>query len=161
MANYFHVALRGHCSLVVDESSTGICRILGGVVRAILHQPLWVVHPTRNPRRLLAVQQCKGEMLWQYIQRFSQVRNTIPCISLAAVIMAFSEGVTNKRLVGKLETQMWKSSLSYSLWRTSTPKKPRRTPGSSIGALPRSLRRATAQNLAPWRTSGRLPVDDH
>jgi hypothetical protein len=43
-------------------------------------------------------------MLRQYIQRFIQVRNTIPGISLAAVIMAFSEGVTNKRLVGKLET---------------------------------------------------------
>ena len=38
------------------------------------------------------------------MQRFGQVRNTIPCISLAAIIMTFSEGVTNKRLVGKMET---------------------------------------------------------
>ena len=43
-------------------------------------------------------------MLRQYIQCFSQVRNTIPRISPDAVIMAFSEGVTNKWLVGKLET---------------------------------------------------------
>ena len=40
----------------------------------------------------------------QYIQCFNQVRNTIPRICLAAVIMAFSEGVTNKRLVGKMDT---------------------------------------------------------
>ncbi|RLN03210.1 uncharacterized protein C2845_PM13G08380 [Panicum miliaceum] len=44
-------------------------------------------------------------MLWQYIQRFSQVRNTIPRITPSTVIMAFTEGVTNKRLVGKLETR--------------------------------------------------------
>ncbi|RLN12782.1 hypothetical protein C2845_PM09G09180 [Panicum miliaceum] len=42
-------------------------------------------------------------MLLKYIQRFCQVRNTIPRISPAADIMAFSEGVTNKQLVGKLE----------------------------------------------------------
>ena len=53
---------------------------------------------------LLTVQHGKGKMLRQYIQRFSQVRNTIPFISPTAVIMPFSEGVTNKRLVGKLET---------------------------------------------------------
>jgi hypothetical protein len=53
---------------------------------------------------LLDVRQCQGETLRQYIQRFSQARNTIPCISPATVIMAFSEEVTNKRLVGKLET---------------------------------------------------------
>jgi hypothetical protein len=35
------------------------------------------------------VRQCKGESLKQFIQRFSQVRNTIPCISPAIVIMAF------------------------------------------------------------------------
>jgi hypothetical protein len=44
---------------------------------------------------LLAIRQRKGESLRQYIQRFNQVRNTIPRISPAAVIMAFSEGVTN------------------------------------------------------------------
>jgi len=31
-------------------------------------------------------------------------------------------------------------------------------PGSSVGALPRSLRRETARNLVPRRTSGRLPL---
>ncbi|RLN35650.1 putative polyprotein [Panicum miliaceum] len=54
---------------------------------------------------LLAVKLHKGELLRQYIQRFSQVRNTIPRITPSAVIMAFTEGVTNKRLVGKLETR--------------------------------------------------------
>ena len=54
---------------------------------------------------LLTIQQCKGELLRQYIQHFSWVRNTIPRISLAAIIMAFSEGVTSKWLVGNLETQ--------------------------------------------------------
>ena len=53
---------------------------------------------------LLAVRQRQGETLRQYIQCFSQAHNTIPYISPATVIMAFSEGVTNKQLVGKLET---------------------------------------------------------
>ena len=56
------------------------------------------------PAGIRRVRQHKGETLRQYIQCFSQVRNTIPHISPTAVIMAFSEGVTNKRLVGKLET---------------------------------------------------------
>lgn len=53
---------------------------------------------------LLAVRQKKGKTLRQYIHRFSQVRNTIPRISLAVVIMAFTEGVINKRLARKLDT---------------------------------------------------------
>ena len=77
---------------------------------------------------LLAVRQRKGESMRQYIQRFNQVRNTIPRISPAAVIMAFSEGVTNKRLVDKLETHNCSRS------RTSAPASRKRTLASSIGA---------------------------
>ena len=43
-------------------------------------------------------------MLRQYIQHFSKVCNTIHRTLPTAIILAFSEGVTNKQLVGKLET---------------------------------------------------------
>ena len=44
----------GHRPIMVDEPSTGIRRVLGGAVRAVLHQLLRVVHATwdalRSPR---------------------------------------------------------------------------------------------------------------
>ena len=95
-------------------------------------------------------------MLRQYIQRFSQVRNTIPHISPAAIIMAFSEGITNKRLVGKLEThnvetisELFGLEDKYA-WEAEAYARVERW------ALLRNRRRAMTQNLAPRRTSGRL-----
>ena len=106
---------------------------------------------------LLAVRQHKGETLRQYIQSFSQVRNTIPRISPAAIIMAFSEGVTNKQLVGKLETHNVETVSELFALAEKTPGKSRRTPGSNTGAPLRSLRRAMARSLASRQTSGNLP----
>jgi hypothetical protein len=51
---------------------------------------------------LKAVRQYKGEMLCQYIQCFSQMRNKIPRISNEEVISAFSEGVSNIKMREKL-----------------------------------------------------------
>jgi hypothetical protein len=42
-----------------------------------------------NETDLHAIQQRSGESLRSFIQRFSQVRNTIPCISNASVVVAF------------------------------------------------------------------------
>jgi hypothetical protein len=42
-----------------------------------------------NETDLHAIQEQPGESLRSFIQRFSQVRNTIPCISNASVVVAF------------------------------------------------------------------------
>jgi hypothetical protein len=51
---------------------------------------------------LKAVRQYKGEMLCQYIQHFSQMRNKIPRISNEEVISAFSTGVSDVKMREKL-----------------------------------------------------------
>jgi hypothetical protein len=51
---------------------------------------------------LKAVCQYKGEMLRQYIQCFSQMRNKIPWISNEEVISAFSTGVSDIKMREKL-----------------------------------------------------------
>jgi hypothetical protein len=51
---------------------------------------------------LKAVRQYKGEMLHQYIQHFSQMRNKIPRISNEEVISAFSMGVSDVKMREKL-----------------------------------------------------------
>jgi hypothetical protein len=58
-------------------------------------------HPTTK-NDLKAVRQYKGEMLHQYIQRFSQMRNKIPQISNEEVISAFSTGVADIKMKEKL-----------------------------------------------------------
>jgi hypothetical protein len=51
---------------------------------------------------LKAVRQYKGEMLRQYIQRFSQMRNKIPRISNEEVISVFSTGISDVKMREKL-----------------------------------------------------------
>jgi hypothetical protein len=51
---------------------------------------------------LKAVRQYKGEMLCQYIQRFSHMKNKIPQISNEEVISAFSTGVADIKMKEKL-----------------------------------------------------------
>jgi hypothetical protein len=51
---------------------------------------------------LKAVCQYKGKTLHQYIQRFSQMRNTIPWISNMEVISVFSMGITDIKMKEKL-----------------------------------------------------------
>jgi hypothetical protein len=57
-------------------------------------------HSTLNDMR--QIRQEKGETLYQFMQRFSKVRNTIPMISQANIISAFTEGVTDLRMREKL-----------------------------------------------------------
>ena len=54
---------------------------------------------------LLAVKQRRGESLRSFTQRFSQVRNTIPRISASAIILAFRQGVRDKKMLEKLNTR--------------------------------------------------------
>jgi hypothetical protein len=58
-------------------------------------------HPTTK-NDLKAVHQYKGKTICQYIQRFSQMRNKNPRISNEEVISAFSMGVADIKMKGKL-----------------------------------------------------------
>jgi hypothetical protein len=51
-----------------------------------------------------AIQQRPGESLRSFIQRFSQVRNTISRISNASVVVAFHQGVRDEKMLEKLTT---------------------------------------------------------
>jgi hypothetical protein len=57
-----------------------------------------------NETDLHAVQQCPGESLRSFIQRFSQIHNTIPCISNASAMVAFCQGVRDEKMLEKLAT---------------------------------------------------------
>jgi hypothetical protein len=55
-------------------------------------------HPG-NEVDLHAMQQCPGESLRSFIQRFSQVRNTIPYISNASVVVTFRQGMRDEKML--------------------------------------------------------------
>jgi hypothetical protein len=57
-----------------------------------------------NETDIHVVQQHPGESLCSFIQRFSQVWNTIPRISNASVIVVFQQGVRDKKMLEKLAT---------------------------------------------------------
>jgi hypothetical protein len=51
-----------------------------------------------------AIQQHPGESLRSFVQRFSQIRNIIPRISNASVVVAFRQGVRDEKMLEKLVT---------------------------------------------------------
>jgi hypothetical protein len=57
-----------------------------------------------NETDLHAIQQRPGEYLRSFVQRFSQVRNIIPCISNASVVIAFRQGVRDEKMLENLTT---------------------------------------------------------
>jgi hypothetical protein len=57
-----------------------------------------------NETDLHAIQQRPEESLCSFIQRFSQIRNTIPRISYASVLVAFHQGVRDEKMLEKLAT---------------------------------------------------------
>jgi hypothetical protein len=57
-----------------------------------------------NETDLHVVQQRPGESLRSFIQWFSQVRNTIPRISNASIVVAFHQGVRDEKMLKKLAT---------------------------------------------------------
>jgi bacterioferritin-associated ferredoxin len=57
-----------------------------------------------NETDLHDIQQRPGEPLRSFVQRFSKVRNTIPRISNASVVVAFCQGVRDEKMLEKLAT---------------------------------------------------------
>jgi hypothetical protein len=57
-----------------------------------------------NETDLHAIQQRPRETLRSFIQRFSQVRNTIPRITNVFVVIVFRQGVRDEKMLKKLAT---------------------------------------------------------
>jgi hypothetical protein len=104
MANYFPVALTGTArSWLMNlpegtlDSWSELCRQFTANIESAYARP-------GNETDLHAVQQRPGESLRSFIQRFSQVRNTIPRIFNASVVLAFCQGVRDEKMLEKLAT---------------------------------------------------------
>jgi hypothetical protein len=98
MANWFPMALkdapRTWLMNLPHESVTSWKDLCGQFVANFM--PTYERPATKND--LKAVHQYKGEMLRQYIQLFSQMRNKIPRISNEEVISVFSTGVADIKM---------------------------------------------------------------
>jgi hypothetical protein len=104
MANYFPVALTGTARFWLMNLPEGtldswpeLCRQFTANFESAYARP-------DNETDLHAVQHRPGESLCSFIQRFSQVHNTIPCISNASVVVAFRQGVRDGKMLEKLAT---------------------------------------------------------
>jgi hypothetical protein len=104
MANYFPVALTGTARSWLMNLPEGtldswpeLCRQFTTNFESAYARP-------GNETDLHAVQQRSGEYLCSFIQRFSQVRNSIPHISNASVVVAFRQGVRDEKMLEKLAT---------------------------------------------------------
>jgi hypothetical protein len=104
MANYFPVALTGTARSwlmnlpegTLDSWPELCCQFTANFESAYARPG--------NETDLHTVQQRPGESLHSFKQRFSQVRNTIPRISNASVVVAFSRGVRDEKMLEKLTT---------------------------------------------------------
>jgi hypothetical protein len=104
MANYFPVALTGTAGSWLMNLPEGtldswpeLCRQFTTNFESAYARP-------GNETELHAVQQRPRESLRSFIQRFSQVRNAIPRISNASVVVAFRQGVRDEKMLEKLAT---------------------------------------------------------
>jgi hypothetical protein len=104
MANYFPVALTGMAPLwlmnLPEASLTSweeLCRQFTANFESAYSRPGKEID-------LHAMQQHLGESLRFFIQQFSQVRNTIPHISNASVVVAFYQDVRDEKMLEKLAT---------------------------------------------------------
>ena len=102
MANWFPMALKDAARtwlLNLPEESisswSDLCEQFVANFKATYERPL-----TLNDLR--AVRQRPGETLRAFTQRFSQVRNKIPRIAAAAILSAFTTGVTDVKMREKL-----------------------------------------------------------
>jgi hypothetical protein len=104
MVNYFRVALTGtvrswHTNLPEGtlDSWPELCHLFMANFESAYARP-------GNKTNLHVIQQRPRESLHTFIQWFSQVRNTIPRISNASVVVAFHQGVRDEKMLEKLAT---------------------------------------------------------
>jgi hypothetical protein len=104
MATYFHVALSG-------PARTWLMNLAPGSIYSWEELCVWFVANFASAYQqhgveahLHAVRQEPEETLRTFISRFTKVRGTIPRISDASIIMAFLQGVHDKKMLEKLAT---------------------------------------------------------
>jgi hypothetical protein len=104
MAKYFPVALTGMVwswLMNLPEGSltcwVKLCRQFTTNFKSAYARPV-------NEVNLHAMQQRLGESLRSFIQRFSQVQNTISCISNTFVVVALRQGMRDEKMLEKLAT---------------------------------------------------------
>nr|XP_025878868.1 uncharacterized protein LOC112937909 [Oryza sativa Japonica Group] len=105
MANYFSMALKGQARgwLMTQPPDTihsweDLCQQFITNFQGTYPRP-------GEEADLHAVQRKDDESLRSYIQRFYQVRNTIPCIPAHAVVYAFRNGVWHNRMLEKIASK--------------------------------------------------------
>jgi hypothetical protein len=104
MATYFHVALSG-------PAQTWLMDLVPGSIYTWEELCAWFIANFASAYQqhgveahLHAVRQEPRETLRTFISRFTKVRGTIPRISDASIIMAFRQGVRDKKMLEKLAT---------------------------------------------------------
>jgi hypothetical protein len=90
--------------VLAHEPARGNPRLLARVVPQVHGNFESAYTRQGNETDLHAVQQRLGESLRSFIQRFSHVRNTIPRISNASVVVAFRQGVRDEKMLEKVAT---------------------------------------------------------
>jgi hypothetical protein len=104
MTNYFPVALTGTTRSWLMNLPKGTLDSWSELCRQFMANFKSTYARSGNETDLNAIQQRTGESLHSFIQWFSQVRNTIPCISNASVVVAFCQGVHDEKMLEKLTT---------------------------------------------------------
>jgi hypothetical protein len=104
MANYFPVALTGMARSWLMNLPEGTLHSWSELCRQFTANFESAYARPGNETDLHAIQQRPGESLRSFVQRFSQVRNTIPRISNASVVVAFRLGVRDEKMLEKLAT---------------------------------------------------------
>jgi hypothetical protein len=104
MTNYFPVVLMGMVGSRLMNLPKGTLHSWSELCRQFMANFESVYARPGNETNLHAIQQRPGECLRSFIQRFSQVRNTISRISNASVVVAFHQGVRDDMMLEKLTT---------------------------------------------------------
>nr|ABA99729.1 retrotransposon protein, putative, unclassified [Oryza sativa Japonica Group] len=105
MANYFPMALKGQaCGWLMTQPPDSIHSWEDLYQQFVTNFQGTYPRP-REEADLHAVRRKDDESLRSYIQRFCQVRNTIPCIPAHAVVYAFRNGVRHNRMLEKIASK--------------------------------------------------------
>jgi hypothetical protein len=99
MANYFPVALTGMARSWLMNLPEGTLHSWSERCHQFTANFESAYAWPGNETDLHTIQQRSGESLRSFVQRFSQVRNTIPRISNAFVVVAFRQGVRDEKML--------------------------------------------------------------
>jgi hypothetical protein len=148
MVNYFPVALTGTARSWLMNLTEGTLHSWSELCCQFTANFDSAYARTGNETDLHANQQCPGESLCSFVQQFSQVRNTIPRIFNASVVVAFLQGVRDdEKMLQKLTTHDVQDGSSA--WQTSAPRRQRTAPGTPQPPRRQSERASPASGPRP------------